>query len=90
MREHKFYFAQRRDKAAIAEMIDDPYVPFGERMGTCVFQRKTNDIEQNARKLYCAQLRRIIFKKLCGSDESASPILNGALVTSGLKRRMGL
>jgi hypothetical protein len=81
-------------EAAIAEMIDDPYVPFGEQDGNlCFFSERLNDIEQERSQivLRTAETRRIFNEAL---REVMSPLpstrLNGALtVTSGLKSKNG-
>ena len=54
-------------EAAIAEMIDDPYVPFGEQDGNlCFFSERLNDIEQERSQivLRTAETRRIFNEAL--------------------------
>jgi len=79
---------------AVNEMINEPFVPFGEQDGNlCFFSEKLNDIEQERAQfpLRSTGTRRIFNKSL---KEAFSPLpsirFNGTLsVTSGLKSQIG-
>lgn len=86
----------QRDKvdAAIAELINDAIVPFGEKDGNlCFFSEKLNDIDQERAQipLRSIEIRRIQNEAL---REAFSPLpstrLHGSLaVTTGLKAMAG-
>jgi hypothetical protein len=85
---------QKQVEAAVQELINDGFVPFGEKEGNlCFFSEKINDIDQERAglSLRSIETRRIQNEALREAfDPLPSTRLNGTLaVTAGLKAASG-